>query len=289
VTEGGSFVSTIVIGVDGSPRSEDAVAFAGRLAAAGTGDALVACAFPYSDVPSRAANKAYRDVLEREAGATARRMGGLLSSLASERVRTAAVACPSAAHALQSLAAAQNAALVVVGSSSVGTVGRVLPGATGELAYDGSNEAVMALSAAAALARGLDARLKIIGVLSPDPAYGAGELMGGSADPALREVLREDLRRTLDAALATVPVGVDATRLLLEGDPAERLIDTTAELEVLIIGSRGYGPLRAVLVGAVSRRVARAARCPVIVTPRGVEAPLYGLFGVADRAAVSVW
>jgi hypothetical protein len=35
-----------------------------------------------------------------------------------------------------------------------------------------------------------------------------------------------------------------------------------------------------VLVGAVSGRVSRAARCPVIVTPRGIEAPMRTLFGV---------
>src|SRR5690242_11414417 len=43
-------VSTILIGVDDSARSEDAVAFARRLAGATTGRIVVACAFPYSDV-----------------------------------------------------------------------------------------------------------------------------------------------------------------------------------------------------------------------------------------------
>jgi nucleotide-binding universal stress UspA family protein len=201
-----------------------------------------------------------------------------------------------------------------VGSTHVGTIGRVLPGATGErllhgapcavaivpegygqragagirtvgVAYDGSIEAGMAVAAAAAMARAFDARLEIIGVLPPDPAFGGGELMGGSADPAWREVLRADLRRMLDAALATVPASVSATRVLLEGDPAERLAVATSGLDVLFIGSRGYGPVRAVLVGAISRRVARSARCPVIVTPRGVDEPLHGVFGAADRAA----
>jgi hypothetical protein len=38
------------------------------------------------------------------------------------------------------------------------------------------------------------------------------------------------------------------------------------------LGSRGYGPLRAVLLGGVSRRLMVEAHCPVIVVPRGVEA-----------------
>lgn len=44
---------------------------------------------------------------------------------------------------------------------------------------------------------------------------------------------------------------------------------TGARLDLLVCGARGYGPLRAVLLGGVSRRVAVEARCPVIVLPRG--------------------
>jgi nucleotide-binding universal stress UspA family protein len=64
----------------------------------------------------------------------------------------------------------------------------------------------------------------------------------------------------------------------LEGDPAERLIAASEKLDLLVTGSRGYGPLRAVLAGGVSGRVIRGAHCPVIVVPRGVEAPLGELF-----------
>jgi hypothetical protein len=52
------------------------------------------------------------------------------------------------------------------------------------------------------------------------------------------------------------------------------------------MGSRGYGPLRAVLAGGVSGRVIRGAHCPVVVMPRGVEAPLGELFGATAKASV---
>ena len=48
------------------------------------------------------------------------------------------------------------------------------------------------------------------------------------------------------------------------------------------MGSRGYGPLRAVLLGSVSGRLVREAACPVIVVPRGVEAPLEELFAATS-------
>jgi hypothetical protein len=51
------------------------------------------------------------------------------------------------------------------------------------------------------------------------------------------------------------------------------------------MGSRGYGPVRAVLLGSVSRRVADEARCPVLVLPRGVRSSLDALLQEAPGAA----
>jgi nucleotide-binding universal stress UspA family protein len=305
-------VSTIVIGVEDSAHSEDAVAFARLLAGATTGRVVVACAFPYSDVSSRAANRTYRDTLERQASRTARRMSELLEGIAPERIHTTTMAHPSSAHALHSLAESEHAAIVVVGSTHTGTLGRVLPGATGErllhgspcavavvpsgyrtlphpmidaigAAFDGSKEAAVAVQTATAIAGAIDARVEVIGVLAPDPAYGAGELMGGSADPALRDELRHVLRGALDAVVAGIRADVPAEPVLLEGDPAEQLIERTADLDLLVTGSRGYGPLHAVLVGSVSGRLTRAGRCPVIITPRGLEAPPPELFAAGAR------
>src|SRR6185437_1299151 len=60
-------VTTILIGVNDSESSEDAVALGRRLAEATSGRVVVACAFPYSDMPSRAANLTYRDALKTNA------------------------------------------------------------------------------------------------------------------------------------------------------------------------------------------------------------------------------
>jgi hypothetical protein len=59
----------------------------------------------------------------------------------------------------------------------------------------------------------------------------------------------------------------------------------TDNLDLLVCGSRGYGPLRAVLLGSVSRVVTSAAACPVIVLPRGVRASLEALLAEAPGAA----
>ena len=43
-------------------------------------------------------------------------------------------------------------------------------------------------------------------------------------------------------------------------------------LDLLVMGSRAYGPAHAVLLGGVSRRVIAGAACPVVVLPRGTAA-----------------
>ena len=48
------------------------------------------------------------------------------------------------------------------------------------------------------------------------------------------------------------------------------LAAASGDLDLLVCGSRGYGPVRRVLLGSVSRRLSHEARCPLIVLPRGV-------------------
>jgi nucleotide-binding universal stress UspA family protein len=60
----------------------------------------------------------------------------------------------------------------------------------------------------------------------------------------------------------------------LEGDPMIALAAASRNLDLLIVGSRSYGPLGAVLLGAVTRRLASAAECPFMVVPRTRDAAL---------------
>src|SRR4051794_12572926 len=189
----GATVSTILIGVDASERSEDAIALGRRLADAAGADVIVACAFPYSDTPSRASNLGYRNALRDDARETAQSMRERLEGFPEQRSHIRIMPNSSPAHALHDLAEAERAALLVVGSTHTGRAGRVLPGSTGErllhgtpcsvaiapkdyraqanapirrigVAFNDSHEARAAVSAAADLARALDAELEVIGV-----------------------------------------------------------------------------------------------------------------------------
>ena len=49
------------------------------------------------------------------------------------------------------------------------------------------------------------------------------------------------------------------------------LIEASVDIDVPVLGSRDYGPIRTVLLGIVSRALVRSAGCPVVVVPRGTH------------------
>jgi nucleotide-binding universal stress UspA family protein len=62
---------------------------------------------------------------------------------------------------------------------------------------------------------------------------------------------------------------VEIGHRLLDGDPAGELARASSGLDVLVVGSRGYGAVRTVLLGSVARELVRTSACPVVVVPRG--------------------
>ena len=62
-------MTEILVGIDESPGAQEALAFAARVAATAGATLRLASVFPYSDVPSRASNEAYREYLRSDAQA----------------------------------------------------------------------------------------------------------------------------------------------------------------------------------------------------------------------------
>src|SRR6188472_3369943 len=125
-------MTNILIGVDGLPRSDDAVDYVRPLAAASRATIVLACAFPYDDTPSRAANLEFRATMKAQAERTLARVAGRLEGVDRRRVKTIAVASTSPARALDRLAASEGAELIVLGSTHAGRLGRIVPGSTAE-------------------------------------------------------------------------------------------------------------------------------------------------------------
>src|SRR6478752_644611 len=125
-------MSTILVGVDASDRSRDAIAFARQIASASGATLVLANVFPYEQRPSRMSNLGFRHILEEDALTLVTRLRDENADLGDDRLRTTVTGRPSAAHGLHDLAQVEHADLVVVGSSHVGTAGRVFPGSTAE-------------------------------------------------------------------------------------------------------------------------------------------------------------
>ena len=110
------------------------------------------------------------------------------------------------------------------------------------------------------------ARIRVITVFAR-LAFGGkppGALPGASAN----EVMRSELRAIHDEAITSVPAGLETESHFVDGSADEVLIAASADVDLLIVGSRGYGPVGAVLLGSASTALARAASCPILVTPR---------------------
>lgn len=106
-------------------------------------------------------------------------------------------------------------------------------------------------------------------------------LVGVTGKPGVKEELQPDGRRDrrvlarraadqgLRLAARTAP-GLDTGTLVLNGDPRTVLVDLSAQSALVVVGTRGHGPVGSALLGSVSVAVAAHARCPVaVVRPRG--------------------
>jgi nucleotide-binding universal stress UspA family protein len=127
---------------------------------------------------------------------------------------------------------------------------------------DASDEARRGLDAAVALARASGARLRVITAFQPLVSGGVTTTALPSA--SLNEVMRTDLRASHEAAIAEAPGSVETAGRFFDGSAEEVLEAESEDVDLLVTGSRGYGPLGAVLLGSVTSALFHNARCPVL-------------------------
>jgi nucleotide-binding universal stress UspA family protein len=78
--------------------------------------------------------------------------------------------------------------------------------------------------------------------------------------------------KTLNTAVGDVnpPPSVVVNQVVLEGNPAQVLLDVAKDADLLVVGNRGHGAFVDALIGSVSVRCLHHAACPVVIvrTPR---------------------
>lgn len=290
----------IVVGYDGSEQARDGLALTYLLAQALEADVEVLSVLTYA--PTEATWTEYGRMLRDE---EARLAGEARAALLGLRgVETVMIPASSPARELHDRAEARGASLIAIGSTHRGRAGRILLGTVadrllagapcpiavapsrygagehslGQIAvgYDGSAESEMALTAGVELAALAGGVVRLIVVANPHEAVTAVPMAGGWGGMVTTEegVERQERRMqaTLERALSSIEDGVGATgEVVVDLDPKSVILKVSEESDLLLMGSRGYGPLGRVLLGSVSSAVVREAACPVIVTPRSAE------------------
>jgi nucleotide-binding universal stress UspA family protein len=285
--------TSIIVGWDGSSHAEDALEL-GRLLSRATGARLIAAEVSLDRLGVLRGRGPREDRGEHPVAARAAGPGAA-------RVEPRTVAGTSAGRGLHDLAEEVGAEIVVLGSTHRGSLGRVFLGTVADdlvhgapcavaiapngyakryanrllnvvvVAFDASPEARAAAGAAARIAQAAGASLRVLAVHEPPPLASASP----EADWELAEAMageEERLEREVAALVESLPPAVSPEARVVSGHPARTLAgETERDVDLLVIGSRGHGPLGRVLLGSVSSEIVRSASCPVMVVPRSAS------------------
>ncbi len=137
---------------------------------------------------------------------------------------------------------------------------------------DGSPSSLAALRFGLDEARLRGERLRVIGAWHVPVAVYGGALVPPA--PELVRALEPEMRSTLERALADVgdaAAGVEVDLDVAEGAPARVLLDAAEDATLLVLGTRGLGGFRGLLLGSVSQQCAHHAPCPVVIVGRPRE------------------
>lgn len=280
----------IVVGVDGSPGSADALRWAAEEAELHS--ATLTAIMTWGFLDQHPLDGAPFDPHFNETSALARLREHLVRTLGPERseaVEPRAI-CDLAAHGL--LEAAAHADLLVVGARGLGGFKGLLLGSVSQhclqhatvpvavikandrrgndpagitVAVDGSPTADLALAWAADEARQRKTSLAVVHAwrlptLGHDPVA-AATLQTARVDDVADETVIAALARADTTGIAEVrPV-------VRRGSPAGVILDAASNAELIVVGTRGRGAIKRVLLGSVAAQVTHHAAAPVVVIP----------------------
>ena len=139
------------------------------------------------------------------------------------------------------------------------------------LATDGSPDAHLAATAAVTLASGWGRPLHVAHAWD-QPRLVAGEIVPSD----FLERLQHDANDLLDTEIAAIEKrgGSVAERHVLLGSPGDAIVDVAAEIKagLIVVGSRGLGGFKRLLMGSVSEATVHHSACPVLVVRGGSHA-----------------
>jgi len=286
-------MATVLVGIDGSADSRAAL----RLGAAISQSfgyalrALWAWQYPSDTVttigrvelpPPDRADALFAEQLDR---VVEEELGDGATEVSTEVARGAAVT------ALRQRAATSDVAMIIVGSRGLGGFRGLLLGSVSQqlcehapcpvtvvreeavalhpgpdrimVGHDGSGHAGQALTFAAGLAARSGAHLTV--------AYATGPTVAVDPEDTPEAVTPHGMRETVDGWCAPLhQEGIAHDVAIIEGDARTALLDAAHEhnADLLVVGTRGHGPVAKLLLGSVAASLIRHSDLPVTVVPR---------------------
>lgn len=157
---------------------------------------------------------------------------------------------------------------------------------------DGSTGSRVALTWAVNQASGRDVRLHVVSAWSVPLAGGSVGVPGVIVD---WEEVQHAVAARLDEVIASVgPTDVQIEPVVVQGGASWSLLETSKRAELLVVGSRGLGGFKRLVLGSVSRQCATHATVPTVVVPdhaplRPAEQIVVGVDGSENSAAALGW
>jgi nucleotide-binding universal stress UspA family protein len=287
--------SHIAVGSDGRPGADDAVALGAAIASATGARLSFVGVFPPTFLPVEGVTD--RKALRAEVTRTLREQRDRLAPDAI--IHTIANASPS--RALRQFARRNHADLVVVGSGHAAAPGHVAIGRNGRqllydapfslavaasglherspdihkvgVGYDGGPEADAALAVAAGLATGAQAKLLVRRVAEDLVPVLTGEQWIALADWSHEHMWERERQKALvEAQTAASRLGISAELSATVGDPGYEMRAFSEAVDLILVGSRRWGPVARLVTGGVGETLVTDANCSVLIVPRPVPA-----------------
>jgi len=282
----------IAAGVDGFPEGRDAAALGQSLAEATGAELMLVAVHSPALLPVPPA-LSYRS-LRRESELELREVRDSLAPGA----RTLTATDHSVPRALHHVVERHNRDLLVVGSSRRGPEGHVRIGKrTRQLlchfecalavaprglhtnshrglrrigvGYDGSPESESALALAVSIAAGAGADLHVEAVVDDRVPLFARSALSGIIEAEWGEAISAEMEEIRAGAIAAGErIGAQLDVGVARGRPADVLLELSEDLDLLVIGSRNWGPAARVLLGSTGEALMHDAACAVLAVPR---------------------
>ena len=285
-------ISRIAVGVDGYPEGRDAAALGSAVAEITAAELMLVAVDPLPLVvlPSGLDWKS----LHQSSETTLHELRATVTPGA----RTVLETDLSVARALHRVIRRERRDLLVVGSSRRGAEGCVRIGkrtrqllcnfecalavaprglhkeapvtiTTIGVGYDGGAESEAALALADSIAASAGAQLRLRGIMDDRIPMLLRSALGGLVSVTWNDALEIERRRLQSqGTTAASSCRAAATFDLLRGRPADALLSLSQDVDLLVIGSRRWGPAARVLLGSTGEALLHDARCPVMAVQR---------------------